>query len=53
MAISVMASDIIMQVLFIFTLIFMFLWTLNISQNLFNNFRSLIPIQIHRRSESR
>ncbi|MFS7913196.1 putative tetratricopeptide-like helical domain superfamily [Helianthus anomalus] len=39
MAISVMASDIIMQVLFIFTLIFMFLWTLNIPQNLFNNFR--------------
>lgn len=39
MAMSVMMSDILVQAAFISTMLFMFLWMLNIPQNLFNKFR--------------
>ncbi|XP_076931108.1 uncharacterized protein LOC143596146 [Bidens hawaiensis] len=39
MAMSVMMSDILVQAAFISTMLFMFLWMLNIPQSLFNKFR--------------
>ncbi|XP_076924286.1 uncharacterized protein LOC143586686 [Bidens hawaiensis] len=39
MAMSVMMSDILIQAAFISTMLFMFLWMLNIPQTLFNKFR--------------
>ncbi|KAK1413020.1 hypothetical protein QVD17_34715 [Tagetes erecta] len=39
MAMSTMTSDLLMQAAFISTMLFMFLWMLNIPQSLFNKFR--------------